>query len=448
MALGAGLLLSSAGCRLIKGTADLPGKAVRVVAPDKRPPAGNTPLELQGQLMRYGDEQVARFVTAFREAVALASPAQQLFLRELKVALTSDLWAIASGANAYANLLDMLVVLSLSRQYAEEQWSEQLGPAVQPLVRAAATGEQELWRIAERVLTPEQQEELRQAIRHWRETHPFARDILFARALDLSHQFARQRQRKAQSSEPSASVFQFLSLDPLAGLDPATRELTEARLFAERALYIGQRMPFTLRWQIELLGEKIRLAPETQQTLTNTFAVARGIEKIGRLAATLPDQLSAEREAILSSLTRETGRLAKLVAQIQAALVQGNALATNTDLTLHTLERVLRHFPPPASGEASRKPARVQDYTEAAAAFETAARELTTLLDRLDQTLGSTNLRRLSRQAAEAMDTAESHGRAWVDYAARRAIQVVLAAAGVLLLVLLIYRWAVRRYWQ
>ena len=41
--------------------------------------------------------------------------------------------------------------------------------------------------------------------------------------------------------------------DPLAGLDPAVRELTQTRLFAERALYVAQKMPLLLRWQTELL---------------------------------------------------------------------------------------------------------------------------------------------------------------------------------------------------
>jgi hypothetical protein len=420
---------------LIKGTADLPGKAVRVVSPD-RPATDTTPLELQGQLMRYGDEQVARFITAFKEAAATITPEQRITLLELKVALTSDLWAIASGSNAYANLLDMLVVLSLSRRYAEELWPAQLGAAAQPLARAANAGEQELWKIAGRVLTSEQQDELRSAIQLWQKTHPLARDIMFARALDLSHQFAKQ-QRQKKSSQPSASVFQFLSLDPLAGLDPATRELTEARLFAERALYIGQRMPFMLRWQIELMSEELSRTPEFQQAMTNTHQVARSIQQIGRLAETLPNRLTQEREAILQALNEKTGELTELTARIQAALAQGNALATNTDLTLQSFERVLKHFPSLPTGQTLPPLTTVEDYTEAAEAFTTTARELTTLLDQLDHTLGSTNLARLE----ETINTAESRGREWVDYAFHRLIQGILVAAAALLLVLLVYRW-------
>jgi hypothetical protein len=53
-------------------------------------------------------------------------------------------------------------------------------------------------------------------------------------------------------------------VDPTAGLDPAVREITSTRLFAERSLFTTQRMPFLLRFQAELLGRQLASQPEVQ----------------------------------------------------------------------------------------------------------------------------------------------------------------------------------------
>ena len=51
-------------------------------------------------------------------------------------------------------------------------------------------------------------------------------------------------------------------MDPVANLDPAVREVANARLFANRALFTAQRMPFLLRFQVGLMSRQIASQPE------------------------------------------------------------------------------------------------------------------------------------------------------------------------------------------
>src|SRR5437899_2710393 len=89
------------------------------------------------------------------------------------------------------------------------------------------------WKIAEGAMTPGQQAELRTAIGHWLEANASAGAVFFRRPQELASSI---RQAGDKDSRPG-SVFSLVGLDPTSGLDPAVREVTRTRLFAERALF-------------------------------------------------------------------------------------------------------------------------------------------------------------------------------------------------------------------
>jgi hypothetical protein len=70
-------------------------------------------------------------------------------------------------------------------------------------------------------------------------------------------------------------------------------------------------------------------------------------------------------------------------------------------------------MPPDTNAE----PFRILDYAQTASRMESMARQLTELVQTLDQTLGDTNLARLSAQVAPAMQQAQAGGKEIVDYA-------------------------------
>ena len=180
-------------------------------------------------------------------------------------------------------------------------------------------------------------------------------------------------------------------------MDPAVREIAQTRLFAERALYVTQKMPMVLRWQTELLSVNAVEMPAMQQLVTNSTEIAASVERFAHVAEQLPSQLSTEREAILQALQAQENNLTPLVNEVRQTLTAGTQMSTSLNTTLTTFDTVMKRFGVGDTNTAGKpttnaEPFRIQDYGQTAVQFEGAARQLTELLDTLDRTIGSTNL--------------------------------------------------------
>ena len=224
-----------------------------------------------------------------------------------------------------------------------------------------------------------------------------------------------------------------------AGLDPAVREIAQTRLMAERALYVTQKMPTILRWQTELLSLNATQLPAVQQLVTNSTQIATSVERFATVAEKLPDQVSNERAEILKALQSQEKDVATL-------LTSGTQLSDSVNTTLTTLDTVMKRFgvgetnsagPPPTNAE----PFRIQDYTATAAQVESTVRHLTELLVTFDQTLGSTNLLKLTAQVSPVVQQAQASSKEVVDYAFKKGILLVFA----IVLAALIYRFLAAR---
>ena len=123
----------------------------------------------------------------------------------------------------------------------------------------------------------------------WCRQNPLPESVLAARAVDFASQVAQAN--KSDSAELD-SVFNLLALDPLSGLDPATREIAQTRLLAERALFVTQKMPMLLRWQTELLSINAVDQPAVQQLVTNSTQLTVSVKEFNRIAEQWPGQFS------------------------------------------------------------------------------------------------------------------------------------------------------------
>jgi hypothetical protein len=235
------------------------------------------------------------------------------------------------------------------------------------------------------------------------------------------------------------SVLSLLMVDPLAGMDPAVREITQTRLLAERALFVTQKMPTLLRWQMELLSVNTVAMPAVQQLVTNAAQITSSVERFAAVAEKLPAQVSAERAEILQALQAQEKEVAAL-------LNSGTQMSDSLNTTLTTFDALMKRFGVGESNNAATPttnaaPFRILDYAQTAAQLEATARQLTELLVTLDRTIGSTNLAQLSAQVTPVVQQAQAGGKEVVDYAFGRAallVAVVLAAA-------CIYRFIISR---
>lgn len=431
------VMLPNVGCRLVQKTAELPGRAVSTVTTGGSTKDKVDPVEAQQNLLRFADTFTARMavgVDRIQQATNAMDAADAL---RWKIALSTETCAIASGPNSIANVLDMTVYVTVVHAAFEDHWRpEHFGPAADPVLQSCRNAEFEIWQLAGKIIKTNQQEELRKAIKEWQQQNPNPENVLAARALGLTSLVAKAG--KSDSSQPG-SVFSLLMLDPFAGMDPAVREIAETRMFAERALFVSQRMPLLLRWHTELLSLNAAAQPAMKQLVSNSTEISKTLERFATVAEKLPDQVSGEREEILKSLQAQEQDVASL-------LESGTEMSDSINTTLITLDALLARLGVNKTNQAAApktnaNPFRIQDYTETAIHLEAGARQLTELISTLDRTLGSTNLAALSDQVTPAVEKAKTSGKAVVDYAFWKGVTLVVIA----LLAALIYRYVACR---
>ena len=394
------------------------------------------PVLIQNALLRFAGgfaTSMALDINKLRLGTNAPDPAEVL---KWKIEFVTETCSIASGPNPLAALLDMTVFVTVTRAAVEEHWEPQVyGESAQPLLADCRNAETNIWKIAGGVLTQEQQAQLRRAIESWRRRNPLPDHALAARALGIATEVVKSDQAQTAAS---TGLFDMLKLDPLSGLDPATREIAQMRLLAERGLYVTQTLPVLLRWQAEMLTLRTVELPPVQQLVANTTALTASVDRFARVAEQLPAQVSNEREEIVKALQSQEKNLTPLVNEVRQTLAAGSQMSTSLNTTITTFDGLMKRFGVGETNNAgppdtNSPPFRIQEYGQAAVQFASMARQLTDLVRALDQTLDSTNLSRLSAQVSPAVQQAQIGGKELVDYAFwRGTILLALALAAAL----------------
>jgi hypothetical protein len=394
-------------------------------------------VEVQDSLLRFADEYSTRMVAGvnnLRRGTDALSPAEVL---QLKIAIGSETWSIASGSNTVADLIDMTVFVTVMRMTLEDYWQPKVfGKSALPMLAYSRSAEADIWKFAGKVLKPEQQTDLRQSIAEWHHQNPLRESLGALRSLDFASRVEALGQNEVRKP---GSVFSLLNVDPLAGMEPAVREVAQTRMFGERVLFVTQKMPTLLRWQTELLSVNAVEMPAVQQLISNSTQLSVSVERFAYVAEKLPVQLSTEREEIIKALQTQEKDIASL-------MEQGTQFSASLNTTFTTFEALMKRFgvgepkseeqPPP-----NAMPFRIQDYTQSAAQIEATAGRLTEFLGMLDRTMSSSNPAQFSAQVGRVVQQAQAGGKEVVDYAFWKGILLVV----IVLVAALIYRFLVTR---
>jgi hypothetical protein len=423
------LALNASGCSLLKNTLELPEKGIRSMLSLNQGNDAPDPVELQSQLLRFADNYVDAINFASRGLQQEnGTPAARRTLLRRRIAITNDVLAIVTGANTYANLLDMTILVSLNRMDVDHFWIPQrYGDSAKPLLLASQEAEKEIWRIAATTLKPEQIKELRTAIQSWHEQHPNVRSPSDLGSMGFASEIAPMN-RRSQSGITS-SVFNLLSIDPLAGLDPATRELANTRLFAERGLFLARHMPTLIRWETELLVIQTAEMPQMEKLLANTTQLSESADRFSQTTERLPGLISTEREQIVQALDAQRPGLISLAAQTEKALAAGNQMSNASTATLKSFQDVLRQLQASPSNP-NAEPFRINDYTAAAAQINATALDLVKLLQAFDQTLDPDKFDVLSTRLDALTRQTQASGKELVDYTFRQTLFLGLILIG------------------
>ncbi len=428
--------------------------------------------QVQAQVMDFADEMTLRLAEAIDVIETRSQSIEgRTIAHRLKYTVAHGATIIASAQNPRIALVDMYVMISLQRALLEKNIvGKSIGSEGDRLVQTFQTSEQEIKGLASKALTPEQIAEIDRLVTQWLENNP---DRIYAGYVRFSEFSAARQVATAQAQKGRAgNVLGFLFIDPLAGLDPTTREIEQARLLAERAFFYMQRMPMLISWQAELLVMDTVSEPESRQVLTSVQSMTLSIEEITReineintrfpelisaerqaildqLDKTIDEQrqksieqalegLSAERKAILDQLAAQEEELRPMITDLRDAVDSATALSDSVRSTTEQFEQLAKvlHLDEPSDPDA--EPTDLADVAEVLRETTRAAEELVRLSESIKGTTDPAALEERLVMIEQRLVNAENTANRIMDRAFRLAMTLVIALVVGLVLVVVI----------
>src|SRR5688500_20361937 len=164
LALGGCAALREFAARTSSGEMGVPGSAGKI-----------TPAELDELTRAFADRYVG-LLSSTCDAIKKNNPdpVQRREAQELLLNCASNVYDIASNADAFTRMLDLVVVTTLVSQVwiDDDRASQVFGERANVLVRALHHGRVEAWALAAQVLRPDQLDLLDYLIWDWRRHNP------------------------------------------------------------------------------------------------------------------------------------------------------------------------------------------------------------------------------------------------------------------------------------
>jgi hypothetical protein len=372
--------------------------------------------EIQQKCQRYADGYAGQVLETFGPVKKRASDPEVVNrLLSWQITQLNSAYTIATGPSPIVCQLDFVVLATLSRMVVEDTLATLDGDLLRSLPKVYRDLEQEAWTNVTTILTPVQLEELRGLIKAWRSKNPRVTLVGFVHFAE----FAQAAGSSPEAQSASGGLFGLIGLDPLAGLDPAVRQIEQTRLLAERMIFYMQRVPYLMDLQTERVVAQATLAPQVERANASLERASLAMTDFARIGDSLPDALARERDALIRQLSgemlRQETELRGLLTELQTTLAAGSETAAAVNSTVQSLDRLAARFPrrQQGTGAAEGRPFEITEYTAAAAEFACTARQLTELLD----TLG-----REGQPMAAAVAGGIEAGRGLVDHLFWRAL--------------------------
>ncbi len=270
---------------------------IESIPKEKEGPHSMTQAELQSLVMNFSDHFAVAITVATDDLIhRVGSPQGRRDARETGLFFITAAFMNAANPNPEVALLDMVVMVTLGRIVVEKHWVPQVwGDQGKGMLEAFRTLEAQIWAIAAKVLTQEQQQELHALIREWREKHPNQVVVAHSRFSD----FAALRQKSPLADAARSGGF--------LGIKGAGRAVDEIRLVSERAMFYLQRMPPMVNWQAELFFYKLSASPEIEQLRSDSSTLSNAFGRFAKMTDQLPVLIEKERTAAIDQLTRQVG---------------------------------------------------------------------------------------------------------------------------------------------
>jgi hypothetical protein len=400
-------------------------------------------LQLRNQ--RFADEYVGSIIEPIRQFQASTDNAvDRLDSQNWLLSQATAAYTIASGPSPYINVVDMVVLTTLSRMVIDENWvGERFGERAAAVRDSYHRLEPVAVELAKSAIPPDQVDALQRVIIEWRKQNPQVTAIAYVHFRDVANSMGPSKGGGADSS--FSGLFNMLGLDPFSSLDPAVREITQSRELAERTIYYAQRVPNLLDMQVERLTFEFATMPETKRLLSDANSVAGAASVAGRVIGDFPGLLTGEREAairqFIQAINVETGNLRQLAVDVRGTLEAGTATSNSLNAAIRAFDQMMAGFDKPAPAGAPAQPAGrpfdITEYTAAAAEITRAANELQHLMAGVGKD---------SPALVQAADRATARLQGLIDHAYWRILELIGLALLGGLAVALAYRGITRRW--
>src|SRR3954451_13219999 len=311
------------------GCAALREFAAKASASEMGTPGGAgkvTPAELDELTRAFADRYVG-LLSSTCDALKKGNtdPVQRREAQELMIDAATNVYDIASNADAFTRMLDLVVVSTLVSQVwiDDDRAGEIFGDRGEVLVRALHHGRVEAWALAAQVLHPDQLELLDYTMWDWRKHNPDMVRMPFVRFSN----FAIGRGKTATAEVLAAGGL-------FANVGKAGRSVDEARLLSERMFYQLKREGTLLRWQVEAAKDDMIATPEITR-------YASDISRLTNQAEQLPQNIANERKALVGVLDDRTKAIDATVGRVKDALAEAHVAATSLGAAGDSLKQML-----------------------------------------------------------------------------------------------------------
>lgn len=331
-------------------------------------------------------------------------PVQRREAQVLMVDCATNIYDIASNADAFTRMLDLVVVTTLVSQVwiDDDRVAEVFAGREELLIRALHHGRVEAWALAAQVLRPDQIDLLDYLLWDWRRHNP---DMVRASFVRFSN-FAIGRGKSANAEVLAAGGF-------YANVGRQGQAVDEARLLADRIFYMLKREPTLLRWQADTLKEDIFNA--------------------------LDDRMK-QADATVANVRATVSEVNDVVASLGETSNSLNEMVKTADGLIARYDRV--------DGESSR-PFDIREYTEAVKELAVTAEKMNDMLKSSSELLGSSEwdrrIQQVSQSADERMKMAAEQSQRVVHDAFRRIYAVIGVLFAMLILCIVAVFLVIRR---
>lgn len=325
------------------------------------------------------DDHIRRFADRYYTRIALAidmirqtelTPNEEAFLQGWRTISYATVVDIAIGPNPVTNLLDMMVLTTLGRMVIEDFWiPEILGERGEPIRAASVILEQDIWTIADDVLTQEQQNNLMYLVTQW---HANNADQVYPWLIRMG-EFSGQRAAALEAVKQSGGL-----LKEVARAREAAEEL---QAFGERVLFYLQRAPGITANTMETSAMQLLGGPEVSNLLQNTDRFVLAVERLVDVIEDLPAGRLAAVDQVIEGVGKERQAF---MADLAAADDDLRPILQDLHNLLQVVERIVVAM---ESGEESSEPVEIAEYRALTADATAAAAELRNLVDSIGRVL-------------------------------------------------------------